>query len=207
MDDYARESKVRELSRILPMVRNSIEKERKINQLKKERKLKIDDLEKIEVSIKRVEILQADVKRMPDIQSKIEGIEENLVKLKHEQQSKEETLNKEISSYNATIDMLETEWNFEHQLFQSIISVLATEGGFLEETEIEADFLKEHIYLLSMNIDYAYKQRLNIETLFKEPKAIDKFFELIDEKFDESTINKIEALLEGDSNVKYFDIF
>ncbi|MCI7646650.1 MAG: hypothetical protein MSS59_00770 [Lactobacillus johnsonii] len=144
-----------ELNRILPMVRKSIEKERKINQLKKERKLKIDESERIQISIKRVETLQAEIKSMPDVQSKIEGIDENLVKLKNEQQSKEGTLNNEISSYNATIDMMENEWIFEHQLFQSIVSVLATEGGFLEETEIEADFLKEYIYLLSMNIDYA----------------------------------------------------
>lgn len=205
--DYARESKLRELNRILPMVRKSIESEREINQLKKEKRLKIDELEKIEESIKRVEILQADIKRMPDVQSKIEGIDENLAKLKNEQQSKEETLNKEISSYNATIDVLETKWKFEHQLFQSIVSVLATEDGFLEETEIEADFLNEYIYLLSMKIDYVYKQGLKVETLLKEPHAIDKFFELIDEKFDESTVNKIEALLEGHSSVKYFDIF
>ena len=203
--DYARDQKVRELNRILPMVRKSIEKERKINQLKKERRLKIDELEKIEISIKRVEILQADIKRMPDVQAKIKGIDENLVKLKHEQQSKEVELNAEIFSYNATIDMLENEWIFEHQLFQSIVSVLATEGGFLEETEIEADFLKEYIYLLSMNMDYAYKKGLKVENLLKEPKAIDKFFELIDERFDEEKANKIEALIEG--NIKYFDVF
>lgn len=205
--DYARELKVREFNRILPMVRNSIEKERKINQLKKERKLKIDESEKIQVSIKRVKILQAEIKSMLDVQSKIEGIGENLIKLKDEQQSKEESLNKEISSYNATIDVLETKWKFEHQLFQSIASVLATEGGFLEETEIDADFLNEYIYLLSMHIDYAYKKGLKVETLLKEPKAIDRFFELIDEKFDNEKANKIEALLEGDSSVKYFDIF
>ncbi len=205
--DYARKSKVMELNRILPMVRKSIEKERKINQLKKERKLKIDESERIQISIKRVETLQAEIKSMPDVQSKIEGIDENLVKLKNEQQSKEGTLNNEISSYNATIDMMENEWIFEHQLFQSIVSVLATEGGFLEETEIEADFLKEYIYLLSMNIDYAYKTGLKVETLLKEPNAIDKFFELIDETFEDEKVTKIEALLEGDCSIKYFDIF
>ena len=205
--DYARETKVRELNRILPMVRKSIEKERKINQLKKERIMKTSELEKTETFIERVKKLQTDIKSMPDVQAKIKGIDENLAKLKHEQQSKEETFNKEISSYNATINELETEWIFENQLFQAIASVLATEGGFLEETEIEEDFLKEYIYLLSMNIDYVYKQGLEVKTLLKEPKAIDKFYDLIDEKFDESTANKIEALLECDSSIKYFDIF
>ena len=205
--DYARKTKVKELNRILPMVRKHIKKERKINQLKKERGLNIDELEKIEASIKRVKMLQADIEGMPDVQSKIEGIGENLIELKSEQQSKEETITKEIFSYNETINMLETEWKFEHQLFQAISSVIATEEGFLEETEIKKEFLEEYIYLMSMKIDYAYKRGLKIETFLKGSDSEDKFFELIYEKFGEDTAYKIEALLKRDSSIKYFEIF
>lgn len=139
MNDFIRKQKVNELNRLLPMVRETIRKEKKINSLIDERDRKEEELEKVEKTISQLEFLIITLSEEKDFSKP--ALEEFQLVL-DAQKKKQEELVIPIADYNTEIDKYTDEFEFETRLYKSITSIIATAGGFLKNEEIQEEFLE-----------------------------------------------------------------
>ena len=130
-----RKLKVSELNRILPMVRETIEKERHINQIKNELNEKIYLLEKVHESI-------IHLNELPSLLSNITEQQKNQFQILKESQKKEkEKLELSITSLNEELEEATAQWKFETTLYKAITSAIVSEqDGFLLKTAYHSVF-------------------------------------------------------------------
>lgn len=140
-ENNLRKAKVNELNRILPMIINTMRKERKILFVKDELSEKMLEKDQVCQALKKIEevpeILQSTSKDMPGYSTLFE-------KMKKKKKSLEDA----IDEYTDTIKEISSEYEFEVDLYRSIAAIIATEGGFLKREEIQERFIVAYIYLL-----------------------------------------------------------
>lgn len=182
-NEYIRNMRVNELNRLLPMVRNTIKKEREYASLaqkldEQEEKLKKvgDILDSIEFLLKNDLIEKSDKEYISLVKGNLESVKE---KLSHE-----------VDELCVKVDNLEDELDFETGLYKRCTVALAVSGGFLFSNEIKKDFIQEYIYLLLMPSDFA--NRLTMKKLFM-PEANMIFKVLVQNEI-------LTVLEEGDSD-------
>ncbi len=151
-ENNLRKAKVNELNRILPMVTNTMRKERKILCARDELAEKVLEENKVCQALKKVE-------EVPEIlqntSTDISGSSTLFAKLEEKKKSLEEV----IDEYTATIEEISSEYEFEVDLYRSIAAIIATEGGFLKREEIQEKYIVEYIYLLLIS------DKLSLDTL------------------------------------------
>lgn len=151
-ENNLRKAKVNELNRILPMVTNTMRKERKILCARDELAEKVLEGNKVCQALKKV-------KEVPEIlqntSTDISGYSTLFAKLEEKKKSLEEV----IDEYTATIEEISSEYEFEVDLYRSIAAIIATEGGFLKREEIQEKYIVEYIYLLLIS------DKLSLDTL------------------------------------------
>ncbi len=151
-ENNLRKAKVNELNRILPMVTNTMRKERKILCARDELAEKVLEENKVCQALKKVE-------EVPEIlqntSTDISGYSTLFAKLEEKKKSLEEV----IDEYTATIEEISSEYEFEVDLYRSIAAIIATEGGFLKREEIQEKYIVEYIYLLLIS------DKLSLDTL------------------------------------------
>ncbi|MBQ2937851.1 MAG: hypothetical protein IJE05_03090 [Clostridia bacterium] len=177
-NDDVRKLKVSELNRILPMVRKTIEKEKHINQIKKELNEKTDLLEKTDRSITQLN-------ELPQLISEeaAKNLKQQFQLLKASQKEQKMQLESLIDLLNKELEEATAQWKFETSLYKSITSAIVTEGGFLKLAEIQEEFLKEYIYLLLFTDSFNNGIKLTMDTLFQYLDDKFYFYELVDNKF------------------------
>ena len=151
-ENNLRKAKVNELNRILPMIINTMRKERKILCVKDELSEKMLEKDQVCQALKKIEevpeILQSTSKDMPGYSTLFE-------KMKKKTKSLEDA----IDDYPDTIQEISSEYEFEVDLYRSIAAIIATEGGFLKREEIQEMFIVAYIYLLLIS------DELSLDTL------------------------------------------
>ena len=151
-ENNLRKAKVNELNRILPMIINTMRKERKILCVKDELSEKMLEKDQVCQALKKIEgvpkILQSTSKDMPGYSTLFEKMEK-----------KKKSLEDAIDEYTATIKEISSEYEFEVDLYLSIAAIIATEGGFLKREEIQEMFIVAYIYLLLIS------DELSLDTL------------------------------------------
>lgn len=151
-ENNLRKAKVNELNRILPMIINTMRKERKILCVKDELSEKMLEKDQVCQALKKIEevpeILQSTSKDMPGYSTLFE-------KMKKKKKSLEDA----IDEYTDTIKEISSEYEFEVDLYRSIAAIIATEGGFLKREEIQERFIVAYIYLLLIS------DELSLDTL------------------------------------------
>lgn len=151
-ENNLRKAKVNELNRILPMIINTMRKERKILFVKDELSEKMLEKDQVCQALKKIEevpeILQSTSKDMPGYSTLFE-------KMKKKKKSLEDA----IDEYTDTIKEISSEYEFEVDLYRSIAAIIATEGGFLKREEIQERFIVAYIYLLLIS------DELSLDTL------------------------------------------
>lgn len=151
-ENNLRKAKVNELNRILPMVTNTMRKERKILCARDELAEKVLEKNKVCQALKKVE-------EVPEIlqntSTDISGSSTLFAKLEEKKKSLEEV----IDEYTTTIEEISSEYEFEVDLYRSIAAIIATEGGFLKREEIQEKYIVEYIYLLLIS------DKLSLDTL------------------------------------------
>lgn len=182
-NEYIRNMRVNELNRLLPMVRETIKKEREYASLaqrldEQEEKLKKvgDILDSIEFLLKNDLIEKSDKEYISLVKGNLESVKE---KLSHE-----------VDELCVKVDNLEDELDFETGLYKRCTVAIAVSGGFLFSNEIKKDFIQEYIYLLLMPSDFA--NRLTMKKLFM-PEANMTFKVLVQNEI-------LTVLEEGDSD-------
>ena len=139
-ENNLRKAKVNELNRILPMIINTMRKERKILFVKDELSEKMLEKDQVCQALKKIEevpeILQSTSKDMPGYSTLFEKMK-----------------------YTDTIKEISSEYEFEVDLYRSIAAIIATEGGFLKREEIQERFIVAYIYLLLIS------DELSLDTL------------------------------------------
>lgn len=151
-ENNLRKAKVNELNRILPMIINTMRKERKILCVKDELSEKMLEKDQVCQALKKIEevpeILQSTSKDMPGYSTLFKKMEK-----------KKKSLEDAIDEYTATIKEISSEYEFEVDLYRSIAAIIATEGGFLKKEEIQEMFIVAYIYLLLIS------DELSLDTL------------------------------------------
>lgn len=151
-ENNLRKAKVNELNRILPMIINTMRKERKILCVKDELSEKMLEKDQVCQALKKIEevpeILQSTSKDMPGYSTLFKKMEK-----------KKKSLEDAIDEYTATIKEISSEYEFEVDLYRSIAAIIATEGGFLKREEIQEMFIVAYIYLLLIS------DELSLDTL------------------------------------------
>lgn len=204
MGDIVRELKVSELNRILPMVRKTIEKERRLDELEGIQYENEAVLEKIKQIISTLESI-------PKVLEFSIALKNLLVGWKNDseidtQNKRKNELIELINTYNAEINELTNQLEFEIDFYRSITSVIATDGGFLSSEEIQIEFIPEYLYLLV--IDTSFGKKFTLRRFIKED-SMDSFLELIRTNISNPHANDIaDALEHGKFDPQmYFQLF
>lgn len=172
--EIVRKLKVSELNRILPMVRETIVLERKINQLECKRDEDEELLEEVKKSIINIELILNTSQEVCAVTDKNKMIFQNLL---CDQQKKAEDIAKRIDLINIEINEISDYWKIEIDLFKAILSIIVTAHGFVNKDEIQEEYLEEYIYLLSL--DDEFHKRFIKGHLFKGKEALDEFYRII----------------------------
>ena len=172
--EIVRKLKVSELNRILPMVRETIVLERKINQLECKREVDEEFLEEVQKSIINIELILNTSQEVCAVTDKNKMIFQNLL---CNQQKKAEDIAKRIDLINIEINEISDYWKMGIDLFKAILSIIVTAHGFVNKDEIQEEYLEEYIYLLSL--DDEFHKRFIRGNLFKGKEALDEFYRII----------------------------
>lgn len=172
--EIVRKLKVSELNRILPMVRETIVLERKINQLECKRDEDEELLEEVKKSIINIELILNTSQEVCAVTDNNKMIFQNLL---CDQQKKAEDIAKRIDLINTEINEISDYWKIEIDLFKAILSIIVTAHGFVNKDEIQEEYLEEYIYLLSL--DDEFHKRFIKGHFLKGKEALDEFYRII----------------------------
>lgn len=157
MNDTIRELQLSEFNRLLPMARESIKRKLHILEAKQELKRIEVTLEKtkkfIECHDSILEIL-AEQENFLDYKLKMDDILEFFKKKQSECEHLLDQLKESISKY-------ENRFILETCLFEAILSQLSCCKGFLNEDDINEEYIEEYIYLWILN--YTGRKTLTTE--------------------------------------------
>lgn len=166
-----------ELNRILPMVRKTIAKERRVIDLRNKGEEEVELLEKIEQAIEMISDLPELLEKVST--TKIESSKIQLIK--KELEEKKEQIEAELDEYEVALEENRECCDFENDYYKSVIKGLYTSEGFLSIGDIKEEYLEEYVYLMMIE-DNHRNLMLNIGNLFKDTSSRMKFHELLDKR-------------------------
>lgn len=155
MNDYTRNFCLSEFNRLLPMVRETIKKERKIAKLEHEYAVKNATYEKSHESLQLIDALTASNSALIIIP---DSVLKDMSTLQKQLADNIKELEKAKSTLDETISNLTAEWKIELDLYRAITKFIrshlhAVENkpfGFIRAQDIQDEYLEEYIYLLSL---------------------------------------------------------
>ena len=184
-----------ELDRILPIARETILQETKLEKARKQKEKVTTEIAKLEMqilrlekSLKEINESSAEKKEYDNIKIVLEELKEKQQELKKENERRERKINKLVGKIEAGF-----------MLCNAVVKELSSYEIKLEKNEIRKEYLKEYIYLLSLS------NELELEKLFSEP--VD-FLLLLVLNLREEAKNAVYVILDGNSfgDYSYFQI-
>lgn len=212
MNDYTRNFCLSEFNRLLPMVRETIKKERKIAKLQNEYSVKNATCEKLHESLHNIDALTASISTLsiiPDsVLKDINALQKQLV-------DKNSELEESITLLQHMIANLSNEWKIEIDLYRAITKFIrsylhAVENkpfGFIRSQDIQDEYLEEYFYILSLYV--TFEPSFTFESLCFDKTCQLAFLCKIQKKYSRNLAMQLKSLInnyEFKRNV-FFELF
>lgn len=184
MSYYSKKFRSLELKWLLPKANKTRKKEKYIEKLEEKYNKTLKkwaNLVLIKANIKDINLLEGD----PD--DEIKRLENSKNELKEK------------------INNLKEECRVETNFYKVIFSTIANqkEEGFLEETDIQIEYLEEYIYLILLYY-YETKDKNIINNFFKSEKEEEAFFNLVYKKYPDPEASVFKTLETGKAEGELF---
>lgn len=210
MNDYTRNFCLSEFNRLLPMVRESIKKERVIDKLQDELNSRTDTYENVEEALKNLDWL---LSNLPSNELTAEQ-KTIFIKLKEHFEKKKSKHHTIIVDLNDRISRLTEQYSIEKNLYMATMKLIlsnldryTTPNGFVKVQDIQTEYLEEYIYLLSLYDSFS--PSLTIDDLFVDSQSKLAFFTSISKKYSDDLAYRFKRLVEYNqlNNKAFFELF
>lgn len=188
----AKEFRISELNRILPMVLDTIVKEHRLELLTARWQKLGDDYRSVTKQIDKLSSLLDEFEDSSGIsfQEEIEVIQKILSKL--EQTSS--TLEQSIDTCKDEISILREQSILERRFYEAVVSSLFIPDGFVSTEEINKNYLSSYIYLLSLTDGFGH-HAITMSNLFEGEEGVKAFLDLIHATYTPEYVQKILAAI------------
>lgn len=188
----AKEFRISELNRILPMVLDTLVKKHQFEVLNARYKNLGDEYRSVTKQIDKLSSLLDEFEDSSGIsfEEEIEFTQKRLLELKQRSANLEQSL----ATCKDEIHDLRGQYYLEKAVYAGIVTNLGVLGGFLPKEEIKAEYLSAYIYLLSLTDGFAYHV-ITMSNLFEGEEGVKAFLDLIHATYTPEYVQKILAAI------------
>ncbi len=188
----AKEFRISELNRILPMVLDTLVKKHHLELLTARWRNLGNDYRLVTKQIDKLSLLLDEFEDSSSISFKeeIESTQKRLLELKQ----RSSILKQSIATCKNEIHNLREQYHLESDVYKGIVSNLVVRGGFLPKEEIKAEYLSAYIYLLSLTDRFGYHV-ITMANFFEGKEGIKAFLDLIHATYTPEYVQKILAAI------------